>query len=116
MLVALAGPVSNFLMALAAAGLFRLGLFSFDAGETPDRRPAVLANFCLDQYQLDAVQLNPIAAIGWPPYFEFFLPAAWLRAIEPIWSAGLSSSCCLFLPAICDDPYSLLIIGPPRRL
>jgi Zn-dependent protease len=119
MLVALAGPVSNFLMALSAAGLFRLGLISFDTLGGNSWIVALLQFlqiFGSINISLMLFNLIPLPPLDGHHIFEYFLPASWLRAIEPIWSAGPIILILLVAAgAILGIPILSWIIGPPSR-
>ena len=91
MWVALAGPLSNFLMAIVAAIPFRLGLFSiFNAamvtGQFLPTLPQLLVEFVYINLILMLFNLIPLAPLDGEKIIEYFLPPAgadFLASIRP---------------------------------
>ncbi len=70
MLVSLAGPMSNLLMAIVASAFFRLGLVSTGdirvvSGEILPNIPLFLFLICECQLMADAVQPDSLISFGW---------------------------------------------------
>lgn len=94
MLVALAGPVSNFLMAIIAAIPFRLGLLQV---ENPNSSMFPTLNYLWTQFIwlnliLMLFNLLPIAPLDGDKIFSHFLPstvADWFETIRPYGSVIL---------------------------
>lgn len=87
MLVALAGPVSNFLLAIIAAVPFRLGLVGveFPSGWFPTL-DAILTQFVVINLVLLLFNLIPIAPLDGDKIIDYFLPDRWAErwnAIRP---------------------------------
>lgn len=87
MLVALAGPVSNFLLAIIAAVPFRLGLVGveFPSGWFPTI-DAILTQFVVINLVLLLFNLIPIAPLDGDKIIDYFLPDRWAErwnAIRP---------------------------------
>ena len=91
MWVALAGPLSNFIMAIVAAIPFRLGLFSvYDAymvtGQFLPTLPQLLVQFVYINLILMLFNLIPLAPLDGEKIIEYFLPpsgADFLASIRP---------------------------------
>jgi len=91
MWVALAGPLSNFVMAIVAAIPFRLGLFSvLDAymvtGQFLPTLPQLLVEFVYINLILMLFNLIPLAPLDGEKIIEYFLPpsgADFLASIRP---------------------------------
>jgi Zn-dependent protease len=86
MWVSLAGPASNFLMALLAAIPFRLGLVStavVSSGALVSL-PAILDQFILINLSLMLFNLIPLAPLDGEKVLEYFLPPNLARNFESI--------------------------------
>lgn len=117
MLVALAGPMSNFLMAMAAAIPFRLGLISvYDAQlaiATQESHilptvPQLLYVFIYINLLLMLFNLLPIAPLDGEKIATFFVPAKWSQAMNAFRPFGP-----LILLAVVMLGGFQYIIGPP---
>jgi Zn-dependent protease len=89
MLVSLAGPLSNLLMAVVAAIPFRLGLVSrFDTGEVPGQilpTPALLLmTFVFINLILMLFNLIPLAPLDGEKIAQYFFPPSWARFFDTI--------------------------------
>ncbi|MBM3144494.1 MAG: site-2 protease family protein [Chloroflexi bacterium] len=91
MWVALAGPMSNFLLAILAAIPFRLGLVSveqafFGAGNFLPTLPQLLLEFIIINLVLMLFNLIPLAPLDGEKIADYFFPASWsdfLARIRP---------------------------------
>jgi Zn-dependent protease len=83
MLVSIAGPAANLVLALLAAVPFRLGLVSLDfaVGTSVPSAGQFLATFVLIDFVLMLFNLIPIAPLDGEEVLAFFLPAAGQRAL-----------------------------------
>lgn len=120
MWVSLAGPLSNFLMAVLAAIPFRLGLVSpfqaqFDAATSSQHflptLPQLLWVFISINLLLMLFNLIPIAPLDGESIAQYFFPPAWARALETIRPYGP-----LILMAIVFLGVLRWIISPPLTL
>jgi Zn-dependent protease len=86
MWVSLAGPASNFLMALVAAIPFRLGLISTEAVSSTVlfSLPAFLDQFIIINLSLMFFNIIPIAPLDGEKVLEYFLPPNMARSFESI--------------------------------
>ncbi len=86
MWVALAGPASNFLMAVVAAIPFRLGLVSPSvvSGTALFSLPAFLDQFIIINLSLMLFNLIPLAPLDGEKVLEYFLPPNMARGFEAI--------------------------------
>ncbi len=119
MLVALAGPMSNFILAIVAALVFRLSGASFSALR------ASTWTFAFMQFVLIFGSINlglmlfnliPLPPLDGHHIFAYFLPPSWLRMIEPIWSYGpLVLLLLVFGGSVLGLNILGAIIGPPRE-
>ena len=121
MLVSLAGPLSNFLMALVAAIPFRLGLVSVVAAITSPGKifPSLdkfLYEFIFINLILMLFNLIPLAPLDGEKVFEYFLPPSWSNIFNQIRPYGpLILLALVFLgPTIGFDLLGW-ILGPPMR-
>lgn len=100
MWVSLAGPLSNFLLALLAAIPFRIGLVSLTSAynTTPHLFPSLpefLLTFIYINLALMLFNLIPLAPLDGEKVAEFFLPAEWqdifaqIRPYAPLILMGL---------------------------
>ncbi len=117
MLVALAGPMSNFLMAMVAAIPFRLGVLSvYDAQlaiATQESHilptvPQLLYVFIYINLLLMIFNLLPIAPLDGEKIATFFVPAKWSQAMNAFRPFGP-----LILLAVIMLGGFQYIIGPP---
>lgn len=120
MWVALAGPLSNLLLALLAAIPFRLGIFSvfdaqlalFTSGEhLLPTLPQLLYTFIYINLLLMLFNLLPIAPLDGDKIAEYFFPPAWYRTFETIRPYGP-----VILMVIVFFGVLGYIINPPLRL
>lgn len=124
MWVALAGPLSNFLMALLAALPFRLGLLSVNAAVTAaysgsriiPSLPGFLWEFISINLVLMLFNLIPIAPLDGEKVAMYFAPPSWKQTLLEIRSYGPAILIALFIlgPYIGLDVLGL-ILGPPLR-
>jgi len=118
MLVSLAGPLSNFLMAILAAIPLRLGLASL----TPSPIPLLpsfgqfLFQFIIINLALMLFNLIPIPPLDGDKVAEYFFPPSWARVMDTIRPYGpLILLAVIFLgPAFGVDILGW-IMGPPLR-
>jgi Zn-dependent protease len=117
MLVALAGPMSNFLMAMVAAIPFRLGVLSFYDAQlaisTQESHilptlPQLLYVFIYINLLLMIFNLLPIAPLDGEKIATFFVPAKWSQAMNAFRPFGP-----LILLAVVMLGGFQYIIGPP---
>lgn len=119
MLVALAGPFSNFLLAVAAAIPFRAGFFS--VGEVIGGTgflPQFLFNFIVINLLLMLFNLIPLAPLDGDKIIEFFLPPSWAQALERIRPMGpmLLMVILFVLPWVGIDVFGTLLYPPIGNL
>ncbi|MFN2197881.1 MAG: site-2 protease family protein [Anaerolineales bacterium] len=117
MLVALAGPMSNLLLAVLAAIPFQLGLLqpSFPTGTIPTVS-MVLTQFIFINLVLMLFNLIPIAPLDGDKILDYFLPAEWSLRLDAIRPYGMM----ILLALIFLGPYIGLdllgtVLGPPLR-
>jgi Zn-dependent protease len=89
MLVSLAGPMSNLLMAILGSAPFRLGLVStggikFVAGEILPNIPLFLYLFISVNLWLMLFNLLPLSPLDGEKVLDYFLPPSWARVLENI--------------------------------
>ena len=89
MVVALAGPLSNLLLAILAAIPFRLGLASIFDGFAPSSgilpTPAkIMAEFLTINLVLMLFNMIPIAPLDGEKILTYFAPPTWTRTLENI--------------------------------
>ncbi len=121
MWVSLAGPLSNFLMAVVAAIPFRLGLASLFAASVPSS--SILPSFSMLMYEfifinllLMLFNLIPIAPLDGEKIAEYFFPPSWSRALDTIRPYGPV----ILMAVIFVGPYfgvNILgwVLGPPMQ-
>ncbi|WP_298007947.1 MULTISPECIES: site-2 protease family protein [Anaerolinea] len=119
MLVSLAGPFSNFLLALVAAIPFRVGLFS--VGEALGGfgfLPQFLLNFIVINLLLMLFNLIPLAPLDGDKIIEFFLPPAWAQVLERIRPMGpaILMVVLFVLPWVGIDVFGALLYPPIGNL
>jgi len=121
MLVSLAGPLSNLIMAVIAAVPFRLGLVSrFDTGAVPGQilpTPAhLLMEFVFINLILMLFNLIPLAPLDGEKIAEYFFPPSWARFFDTIRPYGPL----ILLVLVFAGPalgFNILgwILGPPMQ-
>lgn len=119
MLVALAGPFSNFLLALAAAIPFRAGLIPVnEAISGSSFLPQFLLNFIVINLLLMLFNLIPLAPLDGDKIIEFFLPPSWAQALERIRPMGpmLLMVILFVLPWVGIDVFGALLYPPIGNL
>jgi len=102
MWVSLAGPLSNFVMAVAAAIPLRLGLvpLNYSSGLLPSLYSFLIA-FIIINLSLMLFNLIPVAPLDGEKVAEYFLPPAWQRGLERISPYGpLILMALFFLPSV----------------
>jgi Zn-dependent protease len=121
MWVSLAGPLSNFLMAVVAAIPFRLGWVSLFAASVPSS--SILPSFSMLMYEfifinllLMLFNLIPIAPLDGEKIAEYFFPPSWSRALDTIRPYGPV----ILMAVIFVGPYfgvNILgwVLGPPMQ-
>lgn len=119
MLVALAGPFSNFLLALVAAIPFRAGFLS--VGEALGGigfLPQFLLNFIVINLLLMLFNLIPLAPLDGDKIIEFFLPPSWAQVLERIRPMGpmLLMVILFVLPWVGIDVFGTLLYPPIGNL
>jgi Zn-dependent protease len=117
MLVALAGPMSNLLLAILAAIPFQLGWLipQFPAGNLPNLS-MLLTQFIFINLVLMLFNLIPLAPLDGDKILDYFLPVEWSYRLEAIRPYGPM----ILLLVIFVGPYlgvDLLgfLLGPPLR-
>ncbi len=117
MLVSLAGPASNLLLALLVAIPFRLGVFTLSAtggNNTLYTFLEVLLEFASINLLLMLFNLIPIPPLDGDKILEYFLPRSWAHFMDPIRQFGpmILLLVVFALPLI---GFNLIgwIIGPP---
>jgi Zn-dependent protease len=119
MLVALAGPLSNLLMAILAAIPFRLGLLSLFAPQASRFFPSVggfLLEFIIINLVLMLFNLIPLAPLDGEKIADFFFPPSWGRVLDQIRPYGpVILLAIVFVGPLVGLPVISWIIGPPMR-
>lgn len=119
MLVALAGPMSNLLLAVLVAVIYRLVPIVFGVSgvsQTMFTIQTFLSLFGSINIALMLFNLIPLPPLDGHHIFEYFLPANWLRVIEPIWAYGPMILILLVAAGyLLNIPILSWIIGPPMR-
>lgn len=117
MLVALAGPASNLLLALLAAIPFQLGLLQpmFPSGVIPNLS-MLLTQFIFINLVLMLFNLIPIAPLDGDKILDYFLPSEWSYRLDSIRPYGPMILILLIFvgPYIGFDLIGI-IMGPPLR-
>lgn len=113
MLVSIAGPLSNLLMAILAAIPFRMGLVSFSSGLAPSASflpslDKVLVEFIVINLVLMLFNLIPLAPLDGEKVAEYFFPPSWGRVLDNIRPYG---PLILIVVAIVGPYFGLNIIG-----
>lgn len=130
MLVSLAGPLSNFLMALLAAIPFRVGLVSISdlflrgANPNPTLLERILPSFPEFLYTFIAINLLlmlfnliPLAPLDGDKIFDYFVPPSFSRTWERIRAYGpIILLAVVFLLPLAGLNVIEWIIMPPMRL
>ncbi|MBS3752218.1 MAG: site-2 protease family protein [Anaerolineales bacterium] len=124
MWVSLAGPLSNFLMAVLAAVPFRVGLVSLNAAISASYNgsrifptlPGFLWEFISINLVLMLFNLIPLAPLDGEKVAMYFVPPSWKQTLEEIRPYGPMILLALFI----IGPYLGLdilgwILGPPLR-
>jgi Zn-dependent protease len=121
MWVALAGPLSNFIMAATAAIAFRLGLVSiFAAIYTPGSifptLDKLLYEFIFINLLLMLFNLIPLAPLDGDKIADYFLPPTWSRFMDSIRPYGpMILMAIIFLGPMMGLPILSWIIVPPMN-
>jgi Zn-dependent protease len=120
MWVSLAGPMSNLLMAIAAAIPFRLGIYSVYDAQTAlfsanshflPTLPQLLYTFVQINLVLMLFNLIPLAPLDGEKIAEYFFPSSWLRVLDRIRPYGP-----VILLVVVFFGVAWYIITPPLRL
>jgi Zn-dependent protease len=125
MWVSLAGPLSNLLMAIAAALPFRVGLISaqvaysdalLSSGRLLPTVPQLLWEFIFINLVLMLFNLIPLAPLDGDKIAQYFLPPSWAETFDQIRPYGPLILMLLFIggPALGVDILGW-ILGPPLR-
>jgi Zn-dependent protease len=124
MLVSLAGPLSNLLMAVLAAIPFRLGLVSLfsafaaygQAGRIFPSLPQFLVEFISINLILLLFNLIPLAPLDGEKVAEYFFPPSWARVMDTIRPYGpiILIAIALVGPYVGLDVIGW-ILGPPLQ-
>jgi Zn-dependent protease len=123
MWVSLAGPFSNFLLAILAAIPFRLGLVSvaqayndlYNSGQSLlPTLPQLLLVFIYTNLLLMLFNLIPLAPLDGDKIADYFFPPAWGRALETIRPYGpiILMVLLFILPRLGFDFIGLVIFPP----
>ena len=119
MLVSLAGPLSNFLMAIFGAIPWRLGLASFSPAAPNALLPSFgqfLFQFIIINLSLMLFNLIPIAPLDGEKVVEYFFPPSWARTMDTIRPYGpLILLAVIFLGPTFGVDILGWIMGPPLR-
>ena len=121
MLVSLAGPLSNFLMAVLAAIPFRLGLVTvFSTGISPGQilptLDKLLYEFIFINLILMLFNLIPLAPLDGEKIAEYFFPPSWAQFLERIRPYGpLILMLLVFLGPALGLNILGWILGPPMK-
>lgn len=86
-IVAIAGPISNIVMAMMGALIFRLGLVDFTFNSTLEFLPSpafLLSEFVWINLILAFFNLIPIPPLDGSKILYAFLPAEWVYRIQPL--------------------------------
>ena len=115
MLVALAGPASNFMMALAAAIPVQAGLINVGAAGFV---PLLVQEFVLINLLLMLFNLIPVAPLDGEKILTYFLPPAGQAFFDRIRPYGSMILLALIfvLPSLGINVLGFLIVGPMRAL
>ena len=115
MLVALAGPASNFMMALAAAIPVQAGLINVGATGFV---PLLVQEFVLINLLLMLFNLIPVAPLDGEKILTYFLPPAGQAFFDRIRPYGSMILLALIfvLPSLGINVLGFLIVGPMRAL
>jgi Zn-dependent protease len=124
MLVSLAGPLSNLLMAVLAAIPFRLGLASTSALSFSSRTDVqafvstILYQFIMINLLLMLFNLIPLAPLDGEKVLEFFLPPNMVRSLENIrpYAPLILILLVLVLPYFGIDIIGTIIMPPLKAL
>ena len=120
MLVSLAGPVSNFLMAVLAAIPFRIGVIKSYASSSGFLPTAAqfLDIFIMINLGLMLFNLLPIAPLDGEKILEYVLPDAWGRALARIQPYGpiILIALVMVLPLVGIDIFSFILDPVRNRL
>jgi Zn-dependent protease len=115
MLVSLAGPMSNLLMAIIACIPFRIGLVSANAITAPTgflpTLPWFLLMFVYINLLLMLFNLIPLFPLDGEKVLEYFLPPAGVRILDSIrpYSALILLAIFLVLPLVGIDIFGIII-------
>jgi Zn-dependent protease len=121
MWVSLAGPLSNFLMALVAAIPFRLGLVSTLAVYTSINNilpslAQLLYEFIFINLLLMLFNLIPLAPLDGDKIAEFFFPPSWAKVLDQIRPYGpIILLLLIFVGPLMGFDLLGTIIGPPMQ-
>ena len=121
MLVSLAGPLSNFIMAIVAAIPFRLGFVSLYAAITNPGTilptvDKVLYEFILINLILMLFNLIPLPPLDGDKILEYFLPASWGRTLDQIRPYGpVILLLLVFVAPFMGIDVLSWILGPPMQ-
>jgi Zn-dependent protease len=121
MWVSLAGPLSNFLMALVAAIPFRLGLVSTFAVYTSANKflpsfAQLLYEFIIINLLLMLFNLIPLAPLDGDKIAEFFFPPSWANVLNQIRPYGpIILLLLIFVGPMVGFDLLGTIIGPPLQ-
>lgn len=121
MFVSLAGPFSNFLLAVLAAIPFRLGIASISEGFAPSSGilpsfSKILVEFLIINLVLMLFNLIPLAPLDGEKILEYFAPPSWSRTLENLRPYGpmLLIVIAIVLPFLGIDVIGW-ILGPPMQ-
>jgi len=118
MWVSLAGPASNFLLAILAAVPWRLGVLSLSNSSNPVIAfiPNFLFEFMLINLTLMLFNLIPIAPLDGDKIADYFFPPSWSRVMDRIRPYGplILLAMVLVLPTLGINVLGA-IMGPPLQ-
>lgn len=122
MWVSLAGPASNFLLAMLAAIPLRLGLFSsytpLSTGKFLPTLPQFLVEFILVNLTLMLFNLIPLAPLDGDKIADYFFPPSWQHFLESIRPYGpvILLALLFAIPAFTGIDLVWIIIRQPLNL
>jgi Zn-dependent protease len=119
MLVSLAGPLSNFLMAIFAAIPLRLGIASFQAPASfMPSAGGFLLEFMFINLLLTFFNLIPLAPLDGDKIADYFFPPSWQRILQSIrpYSAYILMFLLFVLPWMGFNVLGVLIYPPIQTI
>lgn len=121
MWVSLAGPFSNFLLAILAAIPFRLGLVSLFATSSGSFLPSIsqiMVEFVAINLLLMLFNLIPLAPLDGEKILEFLAPPSWTKTLDAIRPYGPMILIAIVIvgPMVGFDLFGMVIMPPLQAL